>query len=187
MATVPTTEPASVFAGDTLTWKKTLRDYPASAGWSLHYRLINAAGKIDIDATASGDDHLITVAAAASTAYAAGKYNWQSYVTNVGGERHTIEKGEIEVLANWAAQAAGLDTRTNARKILDALEAAWVTASANRAYVFEYQIAGRKMKFATRGEWIAELDYWRRQVAQEERAERIAAGLDGGRKVYVRF
>ena len=43
------------------------------------------------------------------------------------------------------------------------------------------------MRFATRGEWIAEMDYWRREVAREQRAEKIAAGLDGGRKVYVRF
>lgn len=187
MATVPTTEPLSVFAGDTLTWKKTLTNYPASAGWTLRYRLINAAAKIDIIAAASGDDHLVTVAAATSTAYAAGTYDWQSYVTNAGGERYTIEQGSMDVLANWAGAAAGLETRSTAQQILDVLEAQWLKAATNRAYVFEYQVAGRKMKFATRQEWVIELDYWRREVAREKRAARLAAGRESGRKVYVRF
>ena len=52
MATTPTTEPASITAGDTLTWQKTLADYPATV-WTLKYRFINATAKVDITATAS--------------------------------------------------------------------------------------------------------------------------------------
>ncbi len=187
MAKIPTSEPLSIIAGDTLTWQKSVVNYPASQGWTLHYRLINTAGNIDITGAASGDDHLISVAAATSAAYVAGEYDWQSYVTNVGGERYTISVGSIEVKANWAAAAVGLETRSTARKILDALEAAWLVAASKRSYVMEYQIANRKMRFATRGEWIAELDYWRREVRREERAQRIAAGLPSGAKVYMRF
>ena len=187
MPPVNTSEPLIIIAGDTLSWQKSVLDYPASQGWTLNYRLINAAGKIDITSTASGDDHVINVTPAASAAYPAGQYDWQSYVTNVAGDRYTIELGNIEVKANWALQAAGLDVRSQARQILDYLESAWVTAAANRAYVFEYRVAGRLMRFATRQEWIAELDYWRREVAREKRAEKIAAGQDSGRKVYVRF
>ncbi len=187
MAQIPTSEPLSIIAGDTLTWQKTLVNYPASQGWTLNYRLINAAGHLDITGSASGDDHLISVPAAASSGYVAGQYNWQSYVTNAGGERHTIETGDIEVKANWAAATTGLETRSTARQILDALEAAWLVASTKRAFVFDYQIANRKMRFALRSEWIAELDYWRREVYREERAQRIAAGLPSGAKVYVRF
>ena len=187
MATPPTLEPTSVIAGDTLLWQKTLLAYPANAGWVLNYRLLNAAGHIDIVAGASGSDFLVNVPAATSAAYAAGIYDWQSFVSNgVTGERYTIETGIINVLPNWAAQTT-LDTRTNAKKILDALEAAWVTASATRAFVFDYKIGDRMMRFATRGEWIAEMDYWRREVAREQRAERIKAGLPSGRKVYTRF
>lgn len=187
MSNVSITEPSVVIAGDTLVWLKTLTDYPASSGWTLHYRAINVAGNFDIISTASGADHAIAVAATVSAQYAPGEYQWQSYVTNTGGERYTIATGSIIVKPNWAAQQAGLDTRSNAKKILDALESAWVNASATRAYVFEYQIGERKMKFATRGEWIAEMDYWRREVAREQRAEKLAAGFASGRKVYVRF
>lgn len=42
--TVPTTEPESVVAGDTWTWKRLLADYPAGT-YTLKYRLINAVGR----------------------------------------------------------------------------------------------------------------------------------------------
>jgi hypothetical protein len=187
MTNYTTTEPSSIIAGDTLIWLKTLTNYPASAGWTLKYRAINSADNIDIISAASGADHLISVPAAVSADYAPGEYQWQSYVTNIAGERYTIETGSIVVKANWAAQVGGLDIRSNAKKILDTLETAWVTASATRAFVFEYQIGERKMRFATRSEWIAEMDYWRREVAREKRAEKLAAGLGSGRKVYMRF
>lgn len=187
MALIPTSEPLSIIAGDTLIWQKPIVDYPASAGWTLHYRLINAVGKIDIIASATGDTHSINVPAATSAVYVAGIYDWQSYVTNVAGDRYTIATGHMEVKANWAAQVAGLETRSTARQILDTLEAAWLVASTKRAFVFDYQIANRRMRFATRGEWIVEIDYWRREVAREDRAKKIAAGLPSGAKVYVRF
>ncbi len=187
MASYPTTEPTSLIAGDTFVWIKTLLNYPASMGWTLHYRAINTLGNFDITASASGADHLINVSAPVTAAYFPGDYQWQSYVTNAAGERYTIATGNLTIQANWAAQQGGLDTRSNAKKILDALESAWVIASATRAFVFDYQIGERKMRFATRGEWITEMDYWRREVAREKRAERMAAGLGSGRKVYTRF
>lgn len=187
MATPPTIEPTQIIAGDTLVWQKTLLAYAADAGWTLNYRLLNAIGHIDIIAGSAGSAFLVSVSAATSASYPAGVYDWQSFVSRAStGERYTIETGTIVVLANWAVQTA-LDTRTNAKKILDALEAAWVTASATRAFVFDYKIGDRQMRFATRGEWIAEMDYWRREVAREQRIERIKAGLPSGSKVYTRF
>ena len=75
MASTPTTEPAAITAGDSFTWQKTLADYPAGT-WTLKYRFINAAGKIDITATASGTDHLVSVTPTTSAAYTAGDYTW---------------------------------------------------------------------------------------------------------------
>ena len=187
MATIQTIEPLQIFAGDTLAWQINLPDYPASAGYTLNYRLINASGKIDITGAANGDIHQISVTATTSATYAAGSYDWQSYVTDESGERFTIKQGDMVINPNWAAQTAGLDTRSNAKQILDALEAAWIVAATKRAFVMEYKIANRLMKFATRGEWIAELDYWKREVNREERAKKIAAGQPGGAKIYVRF
>jgi hypothetical protein len=188
MPTIPTIEPTAVTAGDTLQWTRALGDYPANAGWTLSYRLINATNKYDITGTASGADHSITVLPAASVAYVAGNYDWQSYVTNASGERHTIGNGRMAILPNLAGViAAGFDNRSQARQILEGLQAAWLDAVTNRAFVLEYRIATRLFKFATRQEWILEINYWRRIVAKEDRAANIARGLASGRKVLVRF
>ena len=71
-APTPTTEPATLIAGDTARWIKSLPEYLASAGWALTYTLINATNKITFSAAASGDDHLVNVAAATTGSWAAG-------------------------------------------------------------------------------------------------------------------
>jgi hypothetical protein len=64
MAEIPTSELTVFFAGNTVKWKKSLADYPASEGWSLEYALTGSAGGRTVSASASGDDFLATLAAA---------------------------------------------------------------------------------------------------------------------------
>lgn len=184
--TIPTVEPASIVAGDTVTWQITLADYPAAAGWVLSYVLINAAGKIGITASASGDDHLISVSAATSAAYAAGDYTWQSSVA-LGSDRYTIARGTIKVRPNLAAQVAGFEARSTARKALDDLRAALVTWLASNGQVQEYEIAGRRMKYASAADIQARIALVEREVAREDAAEKLAAGLNPARRILVRF
>lgn len=146
MAAVPTAVPTEITAGDTLSWKITLGDYPASAGWVLTYALVNAAGQLTITAAASGDDHLVTVTAATSAAYAPGTYSWQAYVTKTT-ERYRVGNGMLVVLANLAAQVGGLDLRTPAKVALDKIDA-WLKDPGTLPFVSEYEIAGRHMKYA---------------------------------------
>lgn len=182
---VPTAVPEFFVAGDTLTWKISLPDYPANAGWTLKYRLINAAGRIDITAAASGADHLITVATATSAAYVPGKYTWQAYVEK-STERYTVGSGAIEIKPNLAAQTAGYDTRSPARKALDAIDAALATYG-NKAWTQSYQIAGRGMTFRSNEEFVRFRSKLIVEVRGEEAAERMAAGLSPRRKIRVRF
>lgn len=181
-----TTEPKRITAGDTVSWLQTNTSYPASAGWLLSYTLINASSKIVIDATPQGDDHLISIAAATSADYAPGSYQFVKTVTK-GTERRTIGRGAILVDPDLAAQAGGFDTRSNARIILDNLLEAYKAASLNQAFVQDYEVAGRKLTFNAKADWIIEIDYWKREVAAERRAQRLADGLDAGTKIYVRF
>jgi len=186
MAATPTTEPAVVTAGDTLTWSKSLADYPANAGWVLAYRLINAAGKIDITASAAGADHLVTVPAATSAGYNAGTYAWQAYVTKAA-ERYTVGTGSIVIKPNLAAQTGGFEARGTWQKALDDLRAAlaaWLTSSGQ---VAEYEIAGRRMKFASAADIRQRIAIAERELARESQAELAAAGKALGRQVYVRF
>lgn len=184
--TIPTTEPAFVQAGDTVAWTRDLSDYPASA-WTLKYRLINAAGKIDITATADGDAHRVSVAAATTAAWAAGDYTWQAYVEGGSSERYTVGAGRVTVKPDLAAEAAGYEARSTARKALDDLRAALATWISSNGQVQEYSIAGRTMKYASAADIRARIQLLEREVAREEVAEKLAAGLDPGRRLLVRF
>ncbi len=184
MASIPTTEPDSITAGDSFTWQRTLADYPAGT-WTLKYRLINAAGKIDITATASGTDHLVSVAPATSAVYTAGTYTWTAWVEKTG-YRITIGGGTMEVKPN-IAELTTLDARTDAAVIVDQLMAAYKSYTASNGHVSEYEIAGRRMKFRGSAEILDQLNHWKAILASEKRAERIAAGLGGGNKFLVRL
>lgn len=186
MATTPTTEPAFLQAGDTLTWQRSLPDYPASASWLLSYRLINADGKIDIASAASGDDHLVTVAASTSATYAAGDYEWTAYVTKAT-ERYTVGSGRLTIRPDLAAKAGGFEARSAMRKARDDLRTALATWVTSNGHIQEYEIAGRRMKFSSAADIQQRINLVERELAREDAAARLAAGLDSGRRVLVRF
>ncbi len=182
MADTPTIEPSSVNAGDTWRWTRSLADYPASAGWALSYTLINASAKITVNASASGDDHAVTVAAATTSGYAAGTYDWRARVSRAG-EVYTVGEGRLTV--RNAFSAATFDARTHARKTLDAIEA--VIEGRASSSTAEYTIAGRSLKHIPMADLLALRDKYRAEVLREDAAAAVAAGLPDRRRVFVRF
>ena len=186
MLTIPTTEPAYLQAGDTIQWQRTLPDYPASEGWALAYRFINQAARIDVVAVAAGDVHQVSISAATSGAYSAGDYTWTAFVTR-GADRYTIGQGRTTIRPDLASQSAGFDARTEAQRALDDLRSALLKWLSTSGHVQEYEIAGRRMRFATADEIRARMAIAQREVANETAAQRIAAGQTTGRRVLVRF
>ena len=186
MSNIPTHEPASLIAGDTAKWLKSLADYPAIEGWSLEYQLINKNHKITIAATAQGSDFLINVAASVTAAWQADEYAYRAQVSKAG-EVYTVSSGTIIIKPSFNVN--NLDTHTPARKIYETLLAAYQTASVERAFVQEYEIAGRRMKFMNMTDWIKAIEYWKAQVVLEARTEKLTNGLSGGfgNKLLVRF
>jgi len=181
MSEISSTEPARITAGDTLTWQKALPDYPASAGWVLSYALLGPGGKFTFAATASGDDHLVSVSAPTSAAWPAGPYNWQAYVTK-GAERVTVGMGQFTVLANFATATDGKST---ARKILEAIEAVLQGSAtfAQRATM----IGDKRLERHSVAELLEARSRLQNEVAGEDAAARVAAGLASGHRVLVRF
>lgn len=184
--TTPTTEPSQLYTGDTWAWTRTLPDYLASAGWTLKYTLVNAAGRINITATTSGDDHAVSVSAATTAAYTAGDYTWQAFVEKAS-DRYTVGTGEVTVRAGLASGSGGSDQRTQAREALDDAMAALAAYTASRGVVSEYEIAGRRMKFRSIDEIRKLINFWRREVQSEIDAEAIRRGLGTSRKIFTRF
>jgi hypothetical protein len=186
-APVPSIEPTNLTAGDTVTWSRSLADYPATQSWVLSYRLINAANKIDITAAASGADHLVTVTAATSAAWQAGTYTWQAYVTKAA-ERYTVGAGSVVIKPNLAAQAAGFDSRSESLQRFDAIKAAYDLYIANgQGLMQRYTIGGREVWFKDFDDAKAQLDYWGNKVQAELAAESIAAGRGNPRRAFAMF
>ena len=184
----PTNEPTAIVAGDTAKWLKSLSDYPASAGWLLTYTLINATVKYTVVATASGDDYLVTIPSATSELWSPGEYAYAGKLT-LGVEGYTAVQGNITVKPSFNV-AATLDTRSQARKALDAIDARLIGVATDG--VMEYQIAGRQLKNYTVPELLQLQSALRRDVAREVAAQNLAngspnGGLGGGRRTFVRF
>ena len=184
---IPTSEPARVRAGDTVTWRKSLSLYPATEGWVLYYRAISAGAKFDITASADNADHLVNVPPATSDDWTAGDYTLVAWVSD-GTDRVSLESGRITVLPNLAAVAtAGYDSRTQAKKMLDAIDAALLSlSSGERLAVIEAEVASRRLKYDFTG--LQNLrNVYAAQVRSEETAERIAQGLGSRNKINVRL
>ena len=88
-ADIPTKEPLTIRAGNTIQWTKSIDDYKASDGWTLSYSFRGTGGTIDITSSADGDDHAISIAATTTTAYTAGFHDVIGYVEK-GSDRYTV-------------------------------------------------------------------------------------------------
>lgn len=178
----------SLAAGDTLKFSVTLAAYPATAGWTLHYRLTPRSGGSarTFDATASGDDHQVNVPAATSATWVAGDYTCGAWVTNVAGERYTIasESGQVVVQADPASLAAGVDTRSTAELSLAAVQAKLGGKATDG--IERYRINGREVQNYTITELIRLEQHLRQQVASEKKAAGFMGSVGTARRIFVR-
>ena len=176
-----TTEPTAVYAGDTVAWTKVLGDYPASV-WTLRYSLVRDGGSIAITATASGDQHVVSVPAATSATWIPAEYVWTAYVTS-GTDRYTVETGTIQVKAN--PTAGGYDSRSQVKRTLDAINA--LLEGRTVSDVTSYSIGGRSVSKMAISELLVWQSKYQSMYASEMAADRVARGLATGRKILTRF
>ena len=173
----------TLVAGETLNFRATTPDYPASAGWVVTLYLNPRAGgtPTSVTGTASGDDHLLQVSAATTAGWAPGAWAWETWAAK-GSERYRLEAGQLQVQAGLIGAAAGLDTRSQAQRALDDAEAAlaaW-TPTTRR-----YRINGREMEFSAPADIIAVISHWRTAVKREQAEQAMAAGRRNPRKLQV--
>ncbi len=183
---VPTTEPLVVTAGDLVTWKRSLPDYPADDGWVLSYALTKSNVRITFSASASGSDHLVSVAAATSAAWTVGAYLMQGYVTKAAtSERYRVFEANTEILTNLAAQSSGYDGRSHAKKCLDAIEAV-LESRASKA-IQSWSGLEQSFSLIPTADLLTMRDKYRVEYQAEQAASNIARGLGNKRNVFVRF
>lgn len=195
-AAIPSQIPPQLTAGDTAVWEIHLSDYPADQGWVISYAFLrlDTGAKISITGSASGATHSVNVAATETANWVDGEYSGQAYVTKIG-ERFKVWEGPLTVLKNFAA-IDGEDTRTIARKTLDAIEAAILKislaqSSGKAGGIIEWTAEGLHIKRSSPDQLLAELtkqrDRYAAIVSNEADKAKLASGRATGRRFLTRF
>ena len=180
MAEIASTVPLSFRAGDRVQWKQSFSDFPASS-FDLSYFLVNESNQIKIDASADGDDFLISVPATTTAGFNAGIYSFIARVDDGAGDIETVDVGKIEILPDFEAATTGFDDRSHVKKVLDALEATILgKASLDQ---LSYSIAGRSISRLSPSELIEWRDQYRKEYLRLERL----AGRGRPSTIQVRF
>jgi hypothetical protein len=182
------TEPAKIQAGDLLQWKRTDlgTDY-ANGTYTLKYsaRLEGTGStEIELTASASGDDYLVSISKSTTASYTAGIYRWQAYITrDSDNERITVDNGTWEVLENRDTSTA--DPRSHARIMVEKIES--LLEGRADADVASFSIAGRSLTKLSIDELMTWRDRYRSEYLRELRRERALNGEGSGAQVKVRF
>lgn len=160
-------EPRTIIAGDSVSWSRYLTGYLPSSGWSLKYRLVSSTISYDINTSASGDSHQVSLTAAETETWQANEYQLVAQVSN-GVDRYTI--GTTRVTVKPDPTSASYDPRSHAERVLEKIEAALETKATSDKHTItvDGQTIGRY-------DWQALLDaekLYRGRVNRQRRAER---------------
>lgn len=121
--TIPSVEPTSFRAGETVEWTKAVSDYPNTDGYSLVYRFGGPTELANVTATNEADGtYSITITAATTLPLAAGAYQWTAHAEKGAGaslERYPVASGTMVVLSRLGAKVV-----SHAVKTLAVIEAA---------------------------------------------------------------
>lgn len=179
-------EPTSFRAGDSAAWTATLQDYPASAGWTLSYRLLSQAGVAqDIETTPVGDDYHVSLTTADTAAWPAGNATLVKIVSK-GSERITLGAPVVAILPNLAT-APTYDGRTqNEKGLADAEAALAAYVAAGQMHVEGYEVAGRTMKFRTVQDIKDLIAHYRVAVMRDRTAQALLNGDQPPGRCYYR-
>lgn len=181
VAPVLTVEPSSARAGDTWRWQRVAADFPVSEGWALTWHLSSAGNHYSQAGSGSGDTWTATWSSSTTASIVPGRYTWAAQAVN-GSDKVTVATGSIVV---GAALTAAADTRSHARKCLDALEAVLENRATSAQQ--EMQIGDRVLKYLPHAELIRLRSVYSIEVTREEAAARVASGGARRSPLLVRF
>jgi hypothetical protein len=182
--------PARFVAGETVVWTTCPGEYKPADGWVLtHY--FRGVDHLDVVAVASGESFESTITATASALLAPGQYGWQAWV-ELNGVKVAVDNGSVGVEQGYAEITDPLDTRSNAKKILDAIDAYVLgTADWRQRRIL---ISSGGMERLLESYSITDLtgpnglrNYYATVVAREQRLAKIRKGRGYFRQIKSRF
>lgn len=180
-ASIATTEPASIRAGDTALWTKALSDYSAADGYILTYYIVGPVNLSKAATTSGTTDFAVTLTATDTATLTPGDYAITGQVS-LAGAVFTVYSARLTVLPNLASAAAGSETRSYWRKLRDDIQAAYAVFITDPTQA--YTIMGeRSVTLKTTAEFQRALAEAQGHVDAED----AAAGHGRNRNVYMKF
>lgn len=184
-ATIPTTPPLTLVAGDTLKFLQEFSDYQPSDGWALTWSAVsNVGNSVAVTATTSGTQFLVTVPAANTANMGAGAWAWTETVA-LSGERYTVASGTLDVTENIPGTTGTSDQRSHCRLMLDLIEAALEGRVVDG--IESHSIGGVPINLIPFERLVVMRDRYKSEVMREQQSEALRLGLGGSRNIKVRF
>jgi hypothetical protein len=169
-------------AGDSFSWRQTLGEHTAANGWALTLRLIPQAGApVQITGSATGPEWAFAATPAQTAAWPAVAYT-AALIATRADERTTLASGSLTVQPDLATSATH-DSRSFARKMLDAIEAALIGRATNDELDLISITVYSRGQTRSQGELLAARNKFLVEVQREE----AAAGRGRSGRVYMRF
>jgi hypothetical protein len=186
-ANAPEGIPEEVFIGDFIQFKLTeySGDYPNTAHTMRFVARISTGGSTEITITASAldDDYLFSVASSVSANYTAGEYHYQVEIErNSDNNRIIVDRGQIKFSTDYDNN---VDPRLHAEIMLGKIET--ILEGKADSDVSSYSINGRSLNKFTPSELLEWRDYYRREVNEIKKRERITHGRKTKSTILGRF
>lgn len=179
-------DPIQITAGDTLTFQRSLGDFPASQGWQLTYSLRGNGQDIEFSSTASGDTHVINVTAAETAGWLPGQYVMEGFAENANtSERQRIYINNLVVGINLPASAPDVDVKTHAQKMIELIQKVQTGKLAHD--ILESDVEGTRIKRMSPKELRDEYNYWLQIRKNEVRVANSKQGRSNGRNRFTVF
>lgn len=182
-APIPTTEPESFTAGDSVTWLKSLSDFPPSEGWTVVYCFRgNKLSSYNATGATSGILHEVVIPSDANLL--PGVYDVNGFAVKEN-QRVKFFTGKIQVFPDPFLQKAGEDTRTQNKRTLDNINA--VIEGRATQEVLSSMIGDTRMDKIPYKD-LAELrDFYMVAVRNEEIKLLQKLGKPSGRTIFTHF
>jgi len=186
-ANAPVGVPEEVFIGDFIQFKITefSSDYSNSLHTMRFVARISTGGNTEITVTASAldNDYLFSIPSATSASYTAGEYHYQLEIErNSDNERIVVDRGQIKFSTDYDNN---IDPRHHAEIMLGKIQS--ILEGKADSDVSSYSIAGRSLTKLGIDELLQWRDYYRREVNEIKKKERITHGRKTKSTIIGRF
>lgn len=190
--TILSSPPSAFTRNAQVSWTARFSDFDPSTD-TLTLVFAKSDDQQSVEATDNGDGaFLITVDASASGAFKAGTYAVRASITS-GGIRYQLDgqagnpdyRFNVAVQEDFATQLSGIDARTHAATMVEAIEAL-LEGKATKDQM-SYSVGDRSISRIPIPELIQLKEYYERQLNDEQQAEDIRLAKGGKGKLLVRM